>query len=424
MTENEEDRLAASRRAMGLTRRPSRLAALAGLAVAAILAAGALTLVASRSSGPDLRSAGGTTWPAGGIDWHLAGHVPADFMFGPYLASLNGRVYIAGSGNSTGVWSSTDGATWQQTSGPGAIEKAAPGFVARALSDDGRGGLLLVGAIVTGETSVPVALQSTDGVAWTSAPMTSPSGELVGVATSSGEIVAFGDHVAASTDAAAGFTYGLDAWSSTDGVTWTHVPLPDSTGYQAIAVTSWKGGFAAIAQPIAGGWTASVWMSTDGIAWQKSPKDLSSLGPSTISAVGDRVVAMGSHLDSKLGMVPSAWWSTDGRTWVESTPPVRDPAVMFDAVATVGENLVAIGSSHMATTLELTVGASESTPWSQPPESVWVSGDGSEWRLLPANPIVTIGSILNTHLTSLGGRVVLATTAGQSVQVFLGDVIS
>jgi hypothetical protein len=133
---------------------------------------------------------------------------------------------------------------------------------------------------------------------------------------------------------------------------------------------------------------------------------------------------MGSHLDSKLGMVPSAWWSTDGRTWVESTPPVRDPAVMFDAVATVGENLVAIGSSHMATTLELTVGASESTPWSQPPESVWVSGDGSEWRLLPANPIVTIGSILNTHLTSLGGRVVLATTAGQSVQVFLGDVIS
>jgi hypothetical protein len=405
-------------RALKPSGRRSALAALIGLALSAVLALGLLAVVVSRLAPSGVA-------PSGAIEWHAAAQLPATFLFGPYLASADGRLFVAGSTaqKSTTVWSSADGSTWAQVSEPGVFEQNAPGFVARSFSDDGAGGLVLVGSIADTESVVPVAWHSPDGRTWTRAQLGTPAGEIVDVAARAGQIVAYGDHLTPAGLLQTGTTlpvYSLDVWYSANGATWSHADLPDSSGYEAIAVTAWKGGFAAIGVPAYGsGWTATVWTSPDGSTWQRAPTDLDGLGPSTMAGLGDRVVALGSRLDSKLGMVPASWSSTDGRTWVDSKASVRDPAMMFDDVTVAGDTLVAIGSSHEAN--DQVAGVPNSTP---PPasEGIWTSGDGATWSLLPADPSLNLGPYLDTHVTGFGGRVVIATQAGDAVEVFVGDL--
>jgi len=406
-------------RALGLSGRRPVLAGLVGLAATAILAAGLLTVVASRLTQ--------TSLGPGGIEWQPSTQVSGfTFTFGPYLASAGGRLYLVGSiaglggSSSTEVWSSADGASWERVSKPGTFEKYGPGFFPQGFSGDGQGGLVVVGGVAGGP-----AWHSSDGRTWTPAQFETPAlARMAAVAARPGAIVAIGDRQVPVNGGAtvSGQTANqMYAWFSAEGNTWSPVVLPDSLGYVPRAITAWKGGFAAVAdKEVAAAWASSVWTSADGRTWEKAPQELA-FSPIAMVALGDRVVTVGARLDSKLGMVPASWSSTDGRKWTESTASARDRATMFDDVAVVGDTLVAFGSSHMMQT-DVAGGPASTTP-PMPPESVWISSDGATWRLLAEDSSLNFGFYLNTHVTGFGGRVVVATQGASAVKVLIGDLV-
>jgi len=331
-------------------------------------------------------------------------------------------IAVTGGKYSTEVWSSADGAKWQRVAEEEAFDKTGSGVAAYGLSDDGNGGLILVGAI--GDT-VPMAWRSPDGRTWTQADVGAAGlGELMRVAARPGAIVAFGDWMApASVGGAAGDqpTNQLGVWFSASGDTWDRLILPDSAGYLPTALTAWKGGFAAVAQKSTGALVSSLWTSTDGRIWEKVPSDLVGFGATAMAALGDRVVAVGSRLDSELGMAPASWSSTDGRTWVEATASTRDPDIVFDDAAVVDDTIVAVGSSHKIDE-QLVAGVRE-TMSPAPPESVWTSKDGLAWRLLAEDSSFDFSLYFNTHVAGFGGRVVVATQRAGAVEVFFGDLV-
>ena len=418
-------------RRWGLARRRRALGGMVALGFTAVLAVGLLAVVV-------IRPTQSTEQASQGIAWQPRVHLVAPgTVFGPYLASVGGRLYMvstwsaADGTESTLVRSSGDGKTWEQISEPGAFENDGPRFFAQGISDDGKGGLIVVGGLPGGaeESIVPAAWHSADGRTWTRAQVGTPAlARISAVAARPGAIVAIGDGRVGGGSGSLGdqSVNQMYAWFSSDGNAWSQVVLPESSGFIPAAVTSWSGGFVAIAQLDGITLSSSVWTSADGRTWQKSPQDFARFTPTAMAGFGGRLVAVGNHQDaqsSAAGFVPASWSSSDGRTWVESRASARQVATGFGDVAVVGDELVAIGASYMAQ--DLLIAAQQSsgptpTPTAPPvpAANVWISSDGSTWRLLPEDPSLIVGSALNTHVASLGTRVVVATYG----EVYLGDL--
>jgi hypothetical protein len=375
-----------------------------------------------------------STGPASpGIAWQPRIQVAGPgIIFGPYLATVGGRLYMVSTSSaadgteSTVVRSASDGKTWEQISAPGAFEKDGPRFFAQGISDDGKGGLIVVGGLPGGEAEsiVPAAWHSTDGRTWARAQVGTPAlARMSAVAARPGAIVAIGDGRVVVNSAATGADQSVNqmyAWFSSDGNAWSQVVLPDSSGFIPSAITSWGGGFAAIAQLDGITLSSSVWTSADGRTWRKSPQDFARFTPTAMAGFGGRLVAVGNHQDPQstaAGFVPASWSSTDGRTWVESRASARQVATGFGDVAVVGATLVAIGANYMGqAAVTLQVGGP--TPVPTPAANVWVSSDGTTWRLLTEDPSLIVGSYLNTHVAGLGTRAVVATYG----EVYFGDL--
>ncbi len=409
--------------------RPRRaIGGLAALSLTVVLAAGLFAVVVIRPTHSSVPAATGIAWQP---RVHL---VEPGVVFGPYLASVGGRIYMVATSSatdgteSTVVRSSGDGKTWVQVSAPGAFESDGPRFFAQGISDDGRGGLIVVGGVSGNqtETTVPTAWHSTDGRTWTKAQVATPAlARMAAVAAHPGEVVAIGDWRVTVPGGAADQTVNqMYAWFSTDGATWSQIDLPESSGFVPAAVTSWSGGFAAIGQLDGVDRVTSVWTSADGKTWQKSPQEFGRFLPTAMAALGDRVVAVGNY-DNAQGdaavFVPASWSSTDGLTWVESRASARQIATGFGDVTVVGDELVAIGANYLGIAADaLRVAGSSSAPTTppMPAANVWISNEGSTWRLLPEDPSLVVGSSLNTHIASLGTRVVVATYG----EVYFGDL--
>jgi hypothetical protein len=429
-----DDRIRASSQAQsagpsrmwGLARPRRALGGMVALAFTLVLAAGLLAVVVIRPSQ--------STGPASpGIAWQPRIQVAGPgIIFGPYLATVGGRLYMVSTSSaadgteSTVVRSASDGKTWEQISAPGAFEKDGPRFFAQGISDDGKGGLIVVGGLPGGEAEsiVPAAWHSTDGRTWARAQVGTPAlARMSAVAARPGAIVAIGDGRVVVNSAATGADQSVNqmyAWFSSDGNAWSQVTLPESSGFIPSAVTSWSGGFAAIAQLDGITLSSAVWTSADGRTWQKSPQDFARFTPTAMAGFGGRLVAVGNHQDSQstaAGFVPASWSSTDGRTWVESRASARQVATGFGDVAVVGATLVAIGANYMGqAAVTLQVGGP--TPVPTPAANVWVSSDGTTWRLLTEDPSLIVGSYLNTHVAGLGTRAVVATYG----EVYFGDL--
>jgi hypothetical protein len=401
------------------------------LSLTVILAVGLFAVVVIR---PSQSSVPATT----GIAWQPRIQVAGPgTIFGPYLASVGGRLYMVATSSaadgteSTVVRSSGDGKTWEQISEPGSFENDGPRFFAQGIAGDSRGGLIVVGGLPGGaaESIVPAAWHSADGKTWARAQVGTPAlARISDVTARPSAIVAIGDGRVSGSGSGSAADQSVNqmyAWFSADGVTWSQVDLPESSGFIPAAVTAWSGGFAAIGQLDGIGRSASVWTSTDGRTWQKSAQDFGRFLLTAMAAFGDRVVAVGNYDDaqsSAAGFVPASWSSTDGRTWVESRASARQIATGFGDVTVVGDELVAIGANYMsgATTFPLLLGPSAAQPTAQPTPAanVWISADGSTWRLLPEDPSLELGSDLNTHIASIGNRIVVATYG----EVYFGDL--
>jgi hypothetical protein len=90
-----------------------------------------------------------------GITWHQAGQPPVPKLdFGPYFTTLDQDLLMVGTVNTTTsnvvssattVWATADGSSWTQKSSPESFAIGGRRFVAQGLSDDGQGGLVVVG---------------------------------------------------------------------------------------------------------------------------------------------------------------------------------------------------------------------------------------------------------------------------------------
>jgi hypothetical protein len=405
--------------------RPRRaIGGLAALSLTVVLAAGLFAVVVIRPTQSPLPASPGIAWQP-----RIQVAAPGT-VFGPYLASVGGRLYMVATASavdgteSTVVRSSSDGKTWEQISEPGAFENDGPRFFAQGISDDGKGGLIVVGGLPGGESEsiVPAAWHSADGRTWTRAQVGTPAlARMSAVAARPGAIVAIGDGRVGGGSGSVGdqSVNQMYAWFSSDGNAWSQVVLPDSSGFIPSAITSWGGGFAAIAQLDGITLSSSVWTSADGRTWHKSPQDFARFTPTAMAGFGGRLVAVGNHQDpqsSVAGFVPASWSSSDGRTWVESRASARQVATGFGYVAVVGDTLVAIGANYRGQ--EQPLGIVGSTPAPAPAANVWISSDGSTWRLLPEDPSFIVGSNFNTHVASLDTRIVVATYG----EVYFGDL--
>jgi hypothetical protein len=402
-----------------MIRRLSLSTGLIGLAITLALAIGLVVVVAVRRDGT-----GGLPAPSASVSWRGPVQVSAGMTFDADLAVSGEKLYLVAKSTSTEVWASTDGTSWTPVPAEGIVDSS---FVPRGAVADGSGGLLIVGETLGGETPTPAIWHSSTGGVLTRATLEAPTpAEIVGVAAGTGRFVALGDHSAPPMGAATtgAIVYSLDAWSSVDGVSWSHVSLPDSDNYQAIAVTAWSGGFAAVGVSETGTSGAGFWTSSDGSSWQRSPAALGDFGVTSLLSFGGRLVALGAIRDEAEGMIPASWASSDGRTWVESRAPVREPAMMFDRATVVGSDIVAVGMSHMGSALQLVAGSGAGatpSPAPSPVASAWISTDGSSWRLLPADPALVFDSYMSS-MTALGDRPVLATPGNQALLIYVGDI--
>ena len=336
------------------------------------------------------------------IDWHGAAKPPFTRIdFGPYFTTLDNELLMVGTtGSTTTVWGTTDGSTWTQKSGSGAFGIDGRRFVAQGFSDDGHGGLVVIGNSL-GSTATDVtatAWHSSDGVSWTPMQLQSGGGQemIAGVVSRGGTTVAAGNGV---------------AWLSTDGLTWSPQVLPgESTAagtYTPRAVCSWSGGFAIVGLLTGGTTTRSAaWYSADGRTWQQAKTPLDGFDVRGMAGLDGTVVAVGIDLSAEAPGLAASWSSTDGSTWTKTTAPTDLATVGMDGVVDADGSLVAFGApapGTATTTPQAGPTLPGSTPQPAVTESMWVSEDGVNWL-----PIANSAAPLESaHIAALGSRVIM-----------------
>ncbi len=361
-----------------------------------------------------------------GLSWHVTGQPPVTRLdFGPYFTTLDQDLLMVGTVNTTTnnqvtstttVWSTTDGAAWTQMSSEGSFVVSGHRFVAQGLSDDGVGGLVVVGnSLGSAPTDVvATAWHSRDGVNWTPMAVDSGSGQemVAGAASRSGAVVAAGNSV---------------AWLSTDGKTWSAQLLPGAStaagSFTPRAVGSWSGGFVII-----GLWNgdgpvrSAAWYSPDGREWKMAKTPLTGFDTRGVASVKGTIVAAGNDLGDTAPGLAAVWSSTDGDTWTKSTPPSDQSNVGIDGVASVGDSLLAFGAPPPSTT-PATASAAPTLPGSTPVptamEMFWVSDNGLDW--LPINS--TAAPLSRAHMAAIGSRVIMLGGSADGLGIASGDLV-
>lgn len=266
------------------------------------------------------------------------------------------------------VWTSPDGLSWSRISPDGEND---PDNVRSNISKLylGGPGLVALGAACElqpgsvgdcpPEDMDPVIWTSSDGLVWTRAD---PSGgdSAFGAESLPENFIATSSGFVGVRRVATGFEF----WRSPDGVTWTEVPLEQSSprtcpqwlGLELAATDNAYVARRTCNSTVAETYYETVWTSTDGASWSATQLESDMLIYDVI-AVGDSFVAVGGVGDlsdevAYTELQPAIWTSTDGRTWVQVD---LDPDVIghgrISQVTLGGPGLVAYGESPDGPTL-------------------------------------------------------------------------
>jgi hypothetical protein len=421
-----------------------------GLLTVIAVVAGLVLFIPNRPVAPPV------TGSIRGVDLKTASKSPTGtFYYGPYFVDQGSRLLMMGSdGNTSTVWASTDGSTWQQISDPGSFGAPDQRFVVLGFADDGRGGLSAVGSgFAAGAKVVATAWHSKDGQVWSPATVDFPTNtQMFGLASRAGAVVSAGNGV---------------AWYSADGTSWAIQALPNATGYVPRAVRAWAEGFAILA--VSGGSEerhTKAWVSADGKTWTEAAAPMAGFEVHDVVAYGNGLVAVGAQIltpaelatptptpspsptpaptasgkpkvtpkptaTPKTTAAPSStastaagptasptpppvvevaisWVSPDGIQWFRGTTPAGRTSSM-ESVTQVFDSLVAVGAAP----LERTGGTA--APAVLP---LWTSDDGVTWK-----PIETgLSAYTRARLTPFGQRLVLAgVDSAGSLAVLAGD---
>jgi hypothetical protein len=390
------------RRGRPRLRRPSLRSLMAYASITATF--GLVTaLIVTLPSHPTVSLSSGSVY---GVNWSAAVKPPfAKVDFGPYFVTVDADLLMVDTtGQSTIVWETKDGSSWSQKSASGAFGIDGRRFVVQGFSDDGQGGLVVVGNSVGSKPAdvAASAWHSQDGVSW--APMDVQAGgnqEMIGgVAAKPGAAVAAGNGV---------------AWFSGDGRSWSAEALPGASAqggsYTPRVVGSWNSGFVIIGLWSGTGATRSTaWYSATGRDWHQATTSLDGFDARGIASLNGKIVAGGIDLSSSAPGLAASWASDDGITWTKATAPSDIATISMDGIIEVGGSLVAYGAPATGT----------ATNASAPPvsEAVWVTDDGLDW--LPLASSAT--PLSRARIGSIGNRLIMVGNATAGVQVLSGTL--
>ena len=234
-----------------------------------------------------------------------------------------------------------------------------------------------------------------------------------GVASSDGVVVVAG---ADTNDG-----YGVRAWWSTDGVTWTSVTGGTFEGGWGTSIAAVSTGFLITGGLDASTCYAGMWESADGRTWRCAATDaaLDGFGPNaaTSSAVIDLVVGMttvGYDENSPVGPPGAAWWrsATAGApTAVAGASPSPAPVLtvtpapvrpLLDVGAAAGGDVIVTGGLQDDGSYRVVAAVPRTRPsWARSPTSRDASRThGPSWRTLGRTPQLSDTGFLALDLTS------------------------
>lgn len=216
---------------------------------------------------------------------------------------------------------------------------------------------------------------STDGRSWTEVPLGTEFDE---------DLFFFQDVVAGPSGsfiAYMGVSYALDSgstknaiWQSTDGRTWQEADTDLDPGLQISKVVQGARGYLLMAQSL--GTEPSLWLSANGLHWEEVHRFTDAthyVGLDDIGAGDEGFVAFGVRTALDNTWERFAFASADGREWVNAPQPfgAEDPQYRPPLV------IAPLGPDWIAATAQRDDGA-----------QIWFSANGPDWT-----PVAEIGDI-------------------------------
>ena len=271
---------------------------------------------------------------------------PQSFSGDIYITSVavgpTGIVAVGRQDSRAQAWFSADGRSWraaplQESLGDGmamAVEHGPTGYVA-------------VGYTFALGVGVSAAVwRSTDGLEWHLMPAAEgfESTSLMSIAFSHGLEVVVGGTTHVDTSDAAGPTVP-SAWSSRDGLNWSHAQLPFEDSADVLGVVANANGFLAVGN----GAGPQVWVSDAGDAWRLLEADAypgagRTAGLTGVASSGNGLVATGYDSDGESGW-GTIWVSDNGLTWRSVAGKELFLGVGLHAVVIEPNGLVAVGQA-------------------------------------------------------------------------------
>ena len=220
------------------------------------------------------------------------------------------------------------------------------------------------------------------GTSWSRHEGMTAAPHVIGVGT--GVLVGFG-----------GDEPGLDAFRSTDGISWAAVAAMDPLDHASVMDIGTRTGEGGDAFVAVGSWTqdpygrAAAWVTDGNQGWKRAPD-----GPELANASGSggtqmvavawgqtRWVAGGVEWNESGGQDGAIWTSPDGLSWSRVTLP--DPGMGIADLIAGGPGFVAVGSSE----------SGEGDAMGGAHSGIWTSVDGTIWTRVPDGPIFANGLI-------------------------------
>lgn len=336
--------------------------------------------------GADQPETTSTTVPVAGLlpplaGWQDSGADPA--VFGDVTitgaVSLGDTIVVTGCATNDGaaggfpVWTSTDGATWEQASGPPSV-----GYFELDCADN------LTATPFGLYATAGALLHSEDGRTWeaVSLPTPQPDG-VTGSIFVADAVFPTDNRVTLLLSTAGESESRWDViYTTTDGSTWTEGPaesarLFDSSDVSDVLVTS--GGLIAVGASPGGEFvpTAAVWTSADGLNWQKVTDAGTEFAEASMNAVIETesgFVAVGGS--SATGLI-AAWTSPEGITWHRQ--PGSTEHVDADVAYMTATSITEVGGALYATGYDFDARRPDA---SQAVAALWMSSDGATWERL------------------------------------------
>ena len=192
------------------------------------------------------------------------------------------------------------------------------------------------------------------------------------------------------------------AWTSADGASWQLHVVPVLGGMHAermTAVAATKLGYVAggSAGPELFERHARFWTSSDGVAWETVPDDKAAFADAevtAISAIGDRLVAVGWLGTAQHHTGGVAWTSSDGRTWTRIDDPAFEDAAAASMIVAPFGGLLAVGSDI-----------------ERKAALAWLSADGQHWQRVTAGDYGDSRNLWMTDVAAVGDRVIAVGSA-------------